>query len=185
MATHASPNTQRRPLSSPIDQASLNPSNDSAGALLVQLLYHGAERLREKIRRRTTALTRRFRPRGLGLITIRDQLILAVYAHTAPLGWFSAWCDGSCMKGKSGRYAGIGVAGPRRQARCATVPAVRSTDAAGDRGRRLGCRAGNGSVPRRWACSGTLGLPCTRTVVVAQAPGCPAASGPPAGLTAR
>ena len=35
--------------------------------------------------------------------------MLEIYAHRAPKGWFSAWCDGSSTTDADGRRAGIGL----------------------------------------------------------------------------
>jgi ribonuclease HI len=43
------------------------------------------------------------------VIAARNRRVLEIYAHRAPKGWFSAWCDGSSTADVGGQRAGIGV----------------------------------------------------------------------------
>ncbi len=61
-----------------------------------------AAALAERVRRRATLLARRDRSHADAILTVRDALILAVYARATPRDAFTAWCDGSCRQGEAG-----------------------------------------------------------------------------------
>ncbi len=63
----------------------------------------------DRIFRRVTRLGRRHRSETTSIIATRNRHVLEVYAHRAPKGWFSAWCDGSSTTDADGRRAGIGL----------------------------------------------------------------------------
>ena len=65
-----------------------------------------AQDLAERVRWRGTVIARRDRWHRAQLVQARDRLILAVYAHSTPAGWHTAWCDGSIGVGV--RAAGLG-----------------------------------------------------------------------------
>ena len=63
----------------------------------------------DRVFRRATRLARRDRTETAAVIAARNRRVLEVYAHRAPKGWFSAWCDGSSTTDAGGRRAGIGL----------------------------------------------------------------------------
>jgi hypothetical protein len=62
-----------------------------------------------RVFRRATRLARRDRTETGAVIAARNRRVLEIYAHRAPKGWFSAWCDGSSTTDADGRCAGIGL----------------------------------------------------------------------------
>jgi ribonuclease HI len=65
-------------------------------------------KLAERIRRRATVLAKRRHGESGQIQSVRDALILALYASTVPRGWACAWCDGSSVKMNAEHHAGIG-----------------------------------------------------------------------------
>ena len=83
-----------------------------AGALLALLALAADEAtipLCDRVFRRATRLARRDRTETAAIISARNRRVLEIYAHRAPKGWFSAWCDGSSTTDDFGRRAGIGL----------------------------------------------------------------------------
>jgi len=62
----------------------------------------------DRIFRRATRLARRNRTETAAVIAARNRRVLEVYAHCAPKGWFSAWCDGTSTTDAGAKRAGIG-----------------------------------------------------------------------------
>jgi ribonuclease HI len=54
-------------------------------------------------------LARQNRSETAAIIAARNRRVLEIYAHRAPKGWFSAWCDGSSTTDAGGQRAGIGL----------------------------------------------------------------------------
>ena len=63
----------------------------------------------DRVFRRATRLARQNRSETAAIIAARNRRVLEIYAHRAPKGWFSAWCDGSSTTDAGGQRAGIGV----------------------------------------------------------------------------
>jgi ribonuclease HI len=63
----------------------------------------------DRVFRRATRLARQNRSETAAVIAARNRRVLEIYAHRAPKGWFSAWCDGSSTTDAWRRRAGIGV----------------------------------------------------------------------------
>lgn len=91
-----------------IDQALLLPSSSHQQQLMQLLQTIPITQLAERIRKRATLIGKRQRGDMRQLLAGRDELIMALYASTAPQGWACAWCDGSSTKLNSHYQAGIG-----------------------------------------------------------------------------
>ena len=63
----------------------------------------------DRVFRRATRLARQNRSETAAVIAARNRRVLEIYAHRAPKGWFSAWCDGSSTTDAGGQQAGIGL----------------------------------------------------------------------------
>jgi ribonuclease HI len=63
----------------------------------------------DRVFRRATRLARQNRSETAAIIAARNRRVLEIYAHRAPKGWFSAWCDGSSTTDAGGQRAGIGL----------------------------------------------------------------------------
>jgi len=63
----------------------------------------------DRVFRRATRLARQNRSETAAVIAARNRRVLEIYAHRAPKGWFSAWCDGSSTTDAGGQRAGIGL----------------------------------------------------------------------------
>jgi len=63
----------------------------------------------DRVFRRATRLARQNRSETVAVIAARNRRVLEIYAHRAPKGWFSAWCDGSSTTDAGGQRAGIGL----------------------------------------------------------------------------
>jgi hypothetical protein len=92
-----------------IDDALQNPDAETLQALLALAADEATIPLCDRIFRRATRLARRHRSETASIIATRNRRVLEVYAHRAPKGWFSAWCDGSSTTDADGRRAGIGL----------------------------------------------------------------------------
>jgi ribonuclease HI len=58
---------------------------------------------------RATRLARQNRSKTAAVIAARNRRVLEIYAHRAPKGWFSAWCDGSSTTDAGEQRSGIGA----------------------------------------------------------------------------
>jgi len=92
-----------------IDDALQNPDAETLQALLALAANEATIPLCDRIFRRATRLAQRNRSETASIIATRNRRVLEVYAHRAPKGWFSAWCDGSSTTDAGGRRAGIGL----------------------------------------------------------------------------
>lgn len=104
---------QARNVNDVIDRALQQPT-DTHVREVARLLTTGETpgetyRLAERVRRRGVLLARRERPNRAAIVRARDRLILAIYAHASPAGWYTAWCDGSVTA--DGRHAEAGIGG--------------------------------------------------------------------------
>jgi ribonuclease HI len=63
----------------------------------------------DRVFHRATRLARQNRSETAAIIAARNRRVLEIYAHRAPKGWFSAWCDGSSITDVGGQRAGIGL----------------------------------------------------------------------------
>lgn len=91
-----------------IDRLLLSP-NHQLRQLLVELVNAAnVTMLAERVRGRTTFLTKRNREQQHHLIQARNDLILALYAAVIPPGWSCGWSDGALFYENEGRHAGIG-----------------------------------------------------------------------------
>lgn len=93
---------QARALNALIDASLLAPETHPPRELAARLPDEEAGRLAERVRRRAAVIARRERGRSDAILGARDQLILALYAHAAPPGAFTAWSDGASRLGKAG-----------------------------------------------------------------------------------
>ena len=62
----------------------------------------------DRIFRRATRLARENRADTAAVIAARNRRVLEIYAHRAPKGWFTIWCDGSSTTDAGGWRSGIG-----------------------------------------------------------------------------
>ena len=91
-----------------IDQALLEPSADHQQHLIQLVADINVTQLGERLRQRATRLGKTRRSERARLLSVRDELMQAVYAAAVPVGWSCAWVDGSSIKTDTQRHAGIG-----------------------------------------------------------------------------
>ena len=96
-----------RRLNSAIDCALREPSFENRQRVVQLRPAQDTVSLAERVRRRTTVLSRSEPSLSEKILNARDALISAIYAHTLPEKWFTGWCDGSKMETRLGDIAGI------------------------------------------------------------------------------
>jgi ribonuclease HI len=99
--------TQR--INQAVDEALQSADAEALLALLALAAGEATIPLCDRVFRRATRLARQNRSATASIIATRNRRVLEIYAHRAPKGWFSAWCDGSSTTDAGGRCAGIGV----------------------------------------------------------------------------
>jgi ribonuclease HI len=99
---------QAQQLNAVVDNAFLVPANESREQLKQLAKTCDPGSLAERIRKRATLLAKRRSEKGLSLLRLRDELILAVYAAAVPKGWSCGWADGASFGTDGQRQAGIG-----------------------------------------------------------------------------
>ncbi|MEA3276038.1 MAG: reverse transcriptase-like protein [Pseudomonadota bacterium] len=92
-----------------VDEALQSSDAEALLALLTLAADEATIPLCDRVFRRATRLARRDRTETAAVIAARNRRVLEIYAHRAPKGWFSAWCDGSSTTDAGGRCAGIGL----------------------------------------------------------------------------
>lgn len=110
----SNPNAQTRRelakrLNRMIDRALQNADESAPVALLEVAAGEETIGLCSRISRRATLLARRDPAQGPAIIAARNRLVLEIYGHRTPEGWFSAWCDGSTASDAGGNRSSIGV----------------------------------------------------------------------------
>ena len=101
--------TETRRISRIIDHVLSNWETTDPNVILDSKAMSNPEELAERVLQRGNSLSRKDRPRSEAILEARDNLILAIYAHTSPRGWATGWCDGSSLHTKEGIVAGVGV----------------------------------------------------------------------------
>ena len=96
-----------------IDRALQQPTETSYQAVLRLRTPTTAQALAERVRHRAALLARRERQRRAPIVQARDRLMLAIYAAATPVGWHSAWCDGSIVSGSDATGIGGLLMDPR------------------------------------------------------------------------
>jgi len=99
--------TQR--INQAVDEALQGADVEALLALLALAADEATIPLCDRVFRRATRLARQNRSETATVIAARNRRVLEIYAHRAPKGWFSAWCDGSSITDVGGQRAGIGV----------------------------------------------------------------------------
>lgn len=99
--------TQR--INQAVDAALQSADLEALLALLALTADEATIPLCDRVFRRATRLVRQNRSKTAAVIAARNRRVLEIYAHRAPKGWFSAWCDGSSTTDAGGRCAGIGL----------------------------------------------------------------------------
>jgi len=92
-----------------VDRALQDRDEHALVALLEGAVGEDTLALCNRISRRARLLVRHDPSQAPTIIALRDLRMLEVFAHHAPQGWFSAWCDGSSIADAGGARAGIGV----------------------------------------------------------------------------
>ena len=100
---------EARSLNLIIDRALIQPGKHHQQAVVALVENHDVERLADRIRRRATYLGRGLRQQAQQILSVRDELVMSLYASLTPTGWANAWCDGSSIKHDNRLSAGIGA----------------------------------------------------------------------------
>ena len=97
-----------RRLNAAIEQALRVPDKRAINHLRQASRGESPTSLAERVRRCATRLLRRDRSNTKGILQVRDQLILGIYAAATPPGWYVGWCDGSSKSTAQGPVASVG-----------------------------------------------------------------------------